>query len=93
MMLVELVQVKETRGSYRLNKIWINPKHIVYISEDTRIKHSLREGADLGLVPETTFSSIRLNEGGFQTIISVVGDPEMIESKIFTKQKKNILRG
>lgn len=93
MMLVELVQIKKTRGKHYLSKIYLNPRHIVFISEDSSMRNSINESSDLGLVPQTTFSTIRLNDNGLYSEISVVGSPEMIESKIFTKKKQNILRG
>ncbi len=93
MMLVEMIQIKNLRGRLSLNRIYLNPRHIVFISENSKIKTAMTEVKDLGLVPQTKFSTIRLNDNGTYSEIDVVGDPEMIESKIFTKQKKNILRG
>ena len=92
-MLVELIHIKETPSGHRLSKIWVNPKHIVYISENLIMKSALKEGTDLGLVSETTFSTVKLNESGLQTELCVVGDPESIESKIFSKKRQSILRG
>jgi len=57
------------------------------------MKSAINESSNLGLVPQTTFSKIRLNDNGIHREISVIGTPEMIESKIFTKKKQNILRG
>ena len=93
MMLVELVQVKRFRGRLSLNKIYLNPRHIVFISESVAYMNSLNEIKELGLVPQTNFSTIRLNDNGKYSEIDVVGDPMLIESKIFTKKKQNILRG
>ena len=92
-MLVELVQIKKRQGRHYLSKIYLNPRHIVYISEDVGIKNTISESNDIGLVPETTFSTIRLNDNGLYSEISVVGDPQMIESKIFSKKRRDILRG
>ena len=93
-MLVNLVELKKASGRYFLSKIYLNPKHIVYISENNNIKKALNESKyDLGLVPETTFSTIRINDNGALSEINVVGDPEMIENKIFSKKRQNILRG
>ncbi len=93
MMLVELVQVKRLRGRLTLNKIYLNPRHIVFISENSAYKNSLNEINDLGLVPQTVFSTIRLNDNGTYSEIDVVGEPTMIESKIFKKKRQNVLRG
>ena len=93
MMLVELVQVINNGTGYSLSKIYLNPRHIVFISEDQRTQSLIRESNNLGLAPETTFSKIRINDAGLSREISVVGDPTMIESKIFRKKRQNILRG
>ena len=92
MMLIELIKIKEERGRHHLSKIYLNPRHIVFISEDSNMKNIVSESSNLGLVPQTTFSKVRLNDNGIYSEISVVGTPEMIESKIFKKKKQNILR-
>ncbi len=92
MMLVELVQIKRSRGRLSLNKIYLNPSHIVFISENSSLRSSVNEVKELGLVPQTIFSTIRLNDNGTYSEIEVVGEPSMIESKIFKKKKQNILR-
>lgn len=93
-MLVELVQVvRDGSSNFGLCKIYLNPKHIVFISEDRKIQSVINESSNLGLSPSTTFSTIRINDGGLSREISVVGDPEMIESKIYRKKRQNILRG
>tara|TARA_R100000008_G_scaffold81328_1_gene64433 strand:- start:1264 stop:1548 length:285 start_codon:yes stop_codon:yes gene_type:complete len=94
-MLVELVEVKKkTEGQYALEKIYLNPKHIVYIREDRLIQTIVREGkANLGLVKGATFSKIRINHNDNMNEITVVGDPSAIEHKIFKNSKRQILRG
>ena len=94
MMLVELIQVVESDSNgVGLSKIYLNPKHIVFISENRRMQSVIRESSNLDLSPSTTFSTIRINEGGLSREISVVGDPSTIESKIHRKKRQNILRG
>jgi len=93
MILVELIQVIDNQGRYGLSKIYLNPKHIVFISENSKMRNLIKESTNLGLDPKTTFSTIRINEGGISREISVVGDPSMVESKIFLKKRQNILRG
>ncbi len=94
MLLIELIQVsKDGKGGFHLGKIYLNPQHIVSISEDRQTKSLINESANHGLAPETEFSVIRMHDSGFNRQISVIGDPQMIESKIFRKQRKSILRG
>tara|TARA_A100001011_G_C13807826_1_gene633634 strand:- start:228 stop:512 length:285 start_codon:yes stop_codon:yes gene_type:complete len=94
-MLVELVEIKKkTDTQYALEKIYLNPKHIVYISEDRSMKSIVKEGkANLGLVDGATFSKIRINHNDSLNEITVIGDPAVIENKIFKNSKRQILRG
>ena len=94
-MLVELVEVKRKKeGQYALEKIFLNPKHIVYISEDRLMKTVIKEGnTNLGLIDGATFSKIRINHNDSMNEIVVVGEPSAIEHKIFKKSNRRILRG
>ena len=92
MMLIELIQViKNDVNSYGLNKIYLNQKHIVFISEDRQMQSMLTESSNLGLSPKTTFSTIRINDGG-KAEISVVGDPTMIEQDLSEETPKHSAR-
>ena len=64
------------------------------MSENTNLKNLLSEGRiGLKLEKNLTFTKIKINENNDTTEISVVGSPESIESKIFNKSKRTILRG
>ena len=93
--MLELVQIKNTGGSYTLSTIYINPGHIAHLSEHREYYNALREGKiNLDLNPVTTFTRVVVNEGGNTAQFIVVGDPELIESKISTSAKtRQILRG
>ena len=92
-MLVELVEVKKKKDAkYTLQKIYLNPKHIVYITEDTRMP-LLLENDNLGLMDGVSFSKIKINHEQGGDNITVVGTPELIESKIFKNSTRKILRG
>ena len=95
-MLVELIEIKrDTRGIYSLGKVYINPQQIIYMSENLNMKESLKEGKiNLSLNQSfTSFTNIKLNHNSYSSDIIVVGHPELIESKIATKQKKELLKG
>jgi len=63
------------------------------MSEESNMKKELVEGKiNLGLDQNITFTKIKINESSSISEIIVVGDPEMIESKINTSTKK-LLRG
>ena len=89
-MLVELVQIRrDSNGKYGLKKIFVNPKYIVYLSEDSDLKNLLSEGAlNLDIVKGATFTRVTLNENGNSSELTVVGSPSLIESKIFTKKEE-----
>lgn len=94
-MLVELVQLKKLGDNYSLSTVYVNPTQIVYMSEDTRMREKLQEGKlKLGLNQNfTAFTRIRMNMPGYVEEITVVGDPGLIETKIFNKTSKQLLRG
>ena len=95
-MLVELVEIKEvSKGNYSLSPIFINSSSIVYLSENRTMKFKLQEGKlNLGLNQNfTNFTDVRLNHiQGHSSTITVVGDPGLIELKIFNKQQKQLLK-
>ena len=92
--MVKLTQiVKDSANTYTLTSIYVNPKHIVFLSEDRSLKRRLVEGQiNLGLDKNITFTRVKINESAHFSEIVVVGTPEMIESKIFSSKRK-ILRG
>ena len=94
-MLVELVQVRKRNEIYSLAPVYINPQQIVFLSEDLKMKHQLQEGKlNLGLNQNfTCFTRIRMNMSDYVQEIVVVGDPGLIESKIYAKTSRQLLRG
>ena len=92
--MVKLTQIKkDSFNMYRIASIYVNPKHIVFMSEESTFRQELIEGKiDLGLDKNITFTKIKINESANFSEIVVVGTPEMIESKISTSTKK-LLRG
>ena len=94
-MLVELIPVKQdTRGNYSLSPVYVNPQQIIYLSENKTMKSKLQEGKlGLGLNQNfTNFTDVRLNHNSYAADITVVGDPGLIELKIFNKKQKQLLK-
>ena len=93
--MIKLVQIsKNADGRYSLSQVYVNPRHIIFMSENTNLKNLLSEGRiGLKLEKNLTFTKIKINENNDTTEISVVGSPESIETKIFKKSKRSILRG
>ena len=94
-MLVELIQVTRRDNGYQLKSVYVNPQQIIFMSEDLRMKQELQEGnIKLGLNQTfTNFTRIRMNMAGYVEEIIVVGDPGLIESKIYNKTSRQLLRG
>ncbi len=94
-MLVELIQLRQRNNTYSLSPVYINPQQIVFLSEVLKMKQHLQEGKlNLGLNQNfTSFTRIRMNMSDYVQEIIVVGDPGLIESKIFAKTSKQLLRG
>ena len=94
-MLVELVELQQKiNGTYVLNTIYLNPKHIIYISEDHHMANLVRENKlNIGLIKGAIFSRIKIHQNNSNSEITVVGDPATIEHKIFKKSTRRILRG
>jgi len=92
--MIKLTQIKkDSFNTYRIASIYVNPKHIVFMSEESQMRQELVEGKiNLGLDKNITFTKIKINESANFSEIVVVGTPEMIESKINTSTKK-LLRG
>tara|TARA_R100001509_G_scaffold90151_1_gene51790 strand:+ start:1017 stop:1304 length:288 start_codon:yes stop_codon:yes gene_type:complete len=95
-MLVELVEIKkDSLGNYALHNVYVNPLQIVFLTENRNLKQALQEGKmNLGLNQEfTSFTNIRMNNHDRVVELIVVGDPRMIEQKIFTRKHKQLLKG
>jgi len=93
--MLELVQIIQVQDRYKLETVFVNPKHIVRLSENRHYSEILREGKiNLELNPITTFTNIILNEGDRSSSLVVVGDPSIIESKLNKSfGKRTILKG
>ena len=96
-MLVKLTEVCSngavtTDKRYTLREIFVNPKHVVMIREEKRMKELNEVGkVATGLDNNHRFSKLTINRGQSGTEIIVVGDPEMVENSL--KSGKQLLRG
>ena len=92
-MLVKLMQVERglRGGTSTLKVIFLNPSHIVSVSEDLASKKTiLKETPDLGLSPEVQFSKVVIQEGTVSKSLIIVGPPWEIHQKL---KKQQVLRG
>jgi hypothetical protein len=93
--MIKLVQITRTGyGQHKISNIYLNPQHIIYMSEHEPLKQELMEGKiNLGLDKNATFTRIKISEGDHLSEVVVVGDPATIESKIFSNHRKKVLKG
>jgi hypothetical protein len=94
--LIELVEIKQdSSGEYILNSVYINPSQIVFMKENRELKQQLKEGKlNLGLNQNfTNFTNIRMNFHSYASDMIVVGDPGLIEMKIYKQQQRQLLKG
>tara|TARA_Y100000592_G_C5272028_1_gene222290 strand:+ start:270 stop:554 length:285 start_codon:yes stop_codon:yes gene_type:complete len=93
-MLIELIEIKYNyENKYSLSKIYVNPLHIVSLSEDSRTQRALSEGGmNLELSQDAKFTKLTLNESRSFNEMIVVGAPEQIHEKIYNSKKKMLLR-
>ena len=87
-MLISLVQIKRSpAGSYHLESVYGNPKHVVMLREDQTTKRALNEGKiDLPINVSAEFTKLVIH-AETTTEITVIGSPQIIESKFFQKNK------
>ena len=84
---------KHLDGDFYLSEVRINISHIIFISENKDLKQKLTEGSiNIGLNPMARFSDISFTAPVGRQTITVVGEPEIIESQI-NKSNKQLLRG
>ena len=91
--MIELITISHVSKTWYLNKVIVNPNHIVTITEAHEHNKLLREGKiELSLNSEVTFSRVKMNPiTGYDEFI-VVGSPSMIMEKT-NKNTKQLLKG
>jgi len=91
--MVKLIEIKKSiRGSSTaLSELYVNPDHIVSVSEDIIANETLlHEAKNLGLVEGVRFSKVVISEGNHPRTLTIVGSPTEIYNKI---RKRQVLRG
>jgi len=97
--MIQLVEVYNSTGhtaaglKYNLREIFINPKHVVAIRPDDRMRKMLNEG----YLPEDMdkrqgFTKVYLDRGQSGIDITVVGEAGIVSQKLGLHQKE-LLKG
>ena len=92
-MLIKLFEIERglRGGTATIREIYLNPSHIISVSDDRIANQSLlSEASHLGLDSETAFSKIIIQDGSVPRSMTVVGTPSSIYKTIKSKQ---VLRG
>ena len=91
--MIELITIFQANQNWYLNKVYVNPDHMVSITESVKHNDLLREGKiDLSFNSGVTFSKIKMNPTtGFDEFI-VVGSPSSIMEKM-NRNTKQLLKG
>ena len=92
-MLVELTKVELVEGSPTISRVYINPQHVVSVTEDNLSYHKLKEGLlKAGVHEQFSVSKMVVYDGSSSSrVIMIMGDPRKIQEKLNTQ--KQILRG
>ena len=91
--MIELITIFQANQSWYLNKVFVNPNHIVTITDSPEYNLMLIEGKiNLSLSDGVVFSKVKMNPStGYDEFI-VVGTPSSIMEKM-NKNTKQLLKG
>lgn len=90
--LVKLTRVEKVGKNFNLSEVYVNPESVSYVMENVLLKRNLNESKEAwpdDVSQMHRFSTIHING---HTPINVVGDPALVEQKIF-ESSKQLLKG
>jgi LEA14-like dessication related protein len=90
--LVKLTRVEKVGKNFNLSEVYVNPESVSYVMENVLLKRNLNESKEAwpdDVSQMHRFSTIHING---HTPINVVGDPALVEQKIF-ESNKQLLKG
>jgi hypothetical protein len=90
--LVKLTRVEKVGKNFSLSEVYVNPESVSYVMENVLLKRNLNESKEAwpdDVSQMHRFSTIHING---HTPINVVGDPALVEQKIF-ESNKQLLKG
>ena len=96
-MLVELLKVNvmpshEAHKSVKIDRIMINPAHVISIVEDNLQYHQLKESLiNAGVHNDLSISEVKVYNGAQGETLLILGTPRSLQERL--GGKKQILRG
>jgi hypothetical protein len=92
-MLVEFTKVDMVDGQPKINRVWVNPTHVVSVIQDNLKYYELKETLiKAGVHEQLNISEMKLFDGSSTNSILILGAPSTIREKL-SKNKKQVLRG
>ena len=92
-----MIKITKKNSVYQLTEIFVNPKQIIYLSDDNEYIDDLKSGKlPFDFHSSSGFTKIRVNGDSRIEEITVLGEPRLIEEKIrktIIKNKKQLLKG
>ena len=80
-MLVELTRVEPVKDTIKVNRVYVNPTHIVSVVEDNLKYHSLKESLiEAGVHNQMSISEVKVFDGAVETML-VLGAPKLLKRK------------
>jgi len=95
--LVEICEIinpaKSSDHRYALREIYVNPKHVVSLKEESKYKQKLNEGMlPEGLDARQQFTRVTLDKGNTGLEVIVIGAPGVVNS-ILKGGEQRVLKG
>ena len=89
---VEVINATEPHKSVKIDRIMINPAHVISIIEDNLQYHQLKESLmEAGVHKDLSISEVTVSNGSQVQKMSVLGTPRSIRERL--NGKKQLLRG
>ena len=91
--MIELITISQANQMWYLNKVYVNPNHVVMVTRAEAFDKMLSEGKiNLSLDKNISFSEVKMNPiTGYDKFI-VIGSPYTIMEKI-NKDNRQLLKG
>lgn len=89
---VEVVDAHDAHKSVKINRIMVNPSHVISIIEDNLQYHHLKESLmKAGVHHDLSISEVKVYNGAQVQTLLILGTPRSLKERL--NGKKQILRG
>ncbi len=82
-MLVKLTKVDMVNNEPTINRVFLNPQHVISIMEDNLKYYELKEGLILaGVHDQLSISEVKVYDGSNVETMLIMGSPSSIREKV-----------